>query len=170
MNSQRIQLPHSLRPHTTGISHLPSMCILRIAREGPRNPRNCILVRGRGVWRASFDKVSVDGRPRRLIKTKTEARKHKRDGRTHPVHPYPVLPCLCMWGEVSPGRFRSADGAYPSNSLTLAEMARPSACPARRLVAVPITLPMSLALVAPTSAMMAFRAASSSASLICFGR
>ena len=35
------------------------MCILRIAREGPRNPRNCILVRGRGVWRASFDILSI---------------------------------------------------------------------------------------------------------------
>ena len=41
--------------------NLPSgkMCILRIAREGPRNPRNCILVRGRGVWRASFDILSI---------------------------------------------------------------------------------------------------------------
>lgn len=35
------------------------MCILRIAREGPRNPRNCIWVRGKGVWRASFDILSI---------------------------------------------------------------------------------------------------------------
>ena len=91
-----------------------SMCILRIAREGPRNPRNCILVRGRGVWRASFDKVSVDGRPRRLIKTKTEARKHKRDGRTHPVHPGPVLPCLCMRGRSPPDVSGQLTGLIPA--------------------------------------------------------
>ena len=35
-----------------------SMCILRIAREGPWNPPNRILVRGRALWRASFDKMS----------------------------------------------------------------------------------------------------------------
>ena len=32
-----------------------SMCILRIAREGPWNPPNCILVRGKALWRPSFD-------------------------------------------------------------------------------------------------------------------
>lgn len=61
-------------------------------------------------------------------------------------------------------------GDYPKSSLTLAEMARPSASPASFLVAVPITLPMSLGPSAPTSAMMAFSAASSSSALICFGR
>ena len=35
-----------------------SMCILRIAREGLWNPPNRILVRGRALWRASFDKMS----------------------------------------------------------------------------------------------------------------
>ena len=34
------------------------MCILRIAWEGPRNPPNCILVRGCALWRPSFDKMS----------------------------------------------------------------------------------------------------------------
>ena len=33
-------------------------CILRIARGGPSNPPNCILVRGRALWRASFDILS----------------------------------------------------------------------------------------------------------------
>ena len=33
-------------------------CILRIAWEGPSNPPNCILVRGRALWRASFDILS----------------------------------------------------------------------------------------------------------------
>ena len=61
-------------------------------------------------------------------------------------------------------------GAYPNNSFTLAEMARPSAKPASFLVAVPITLPMSLGPVAPTSAMISFRAASSSSALICLGK
>ena len=59
---------------------------------------------------------------------------------------------------------------YPNNSFTLAEMARPSANPANFLVAVPITLPMSFGPVAPTSAMMAFKATSSSSALICLGR
>lgn len=60
--------------------------------------------------------------------------------------------------------------SYPSNSFTLADMARPSAWPASFLVATPITLPMSLGPLAPVSAMMAFRAASSSSALICLGR
>ncbi len=59
MNSQRIQLPHSRRLHATGISHSPSMCILRIAREGPRNPRNCILVRGKALSGDSFDILTL---------------------------------------------------------------------------------------------------------------
>ena len=59
MNSQRTQLPHSLRPRATGKSHWLSMCILQIAREGPRNPRNCILVRGRALSGASFDILTL---------------------------------------------------------------------------------------------------------------
>ena len=39
---------------------------------------------------------------------------------------------------------------YDSNSLTAAEMVRPSDCPARALFAALITLPMSLMEVAPT--------------------
>ena len=46
----------------------------------------------------------------------------------------------------------------------MAEIARPSARPARALVATPITLPISAADEAPTCAMMAFSSASSSSS------
>ena len=35
------------------------MCILRIAREGPRNPRNCILVQGKALSGASFDILTL---------------------------------------------------------------------------------------------------------------
>ena len=50
------------------------------------------------------------------------------------------------------------------------EMARPSASPASSLEATPITLPMSLPLVAPTRAMISFSFASSSSAESCFGR
>ena len=59
---------------------------------------------------------------------------------------------------------------YPSSWRTRAEMALPSAFPARRLVAVPITLPISFILVAPTSAMMARTSFSSSSGESCCGR
>ena len=62
------------------------------------------------------------------------------------------------------------NGDYPKSSFTFAEIARPSASPANFLEATPITLPISLPLVAPTSAMISFNAASSSSADICFGK
>lgn len=59
---------------------------------------------------------------------------------------------------------------YANNSFTLAEMALPSARPASFLEARPITLPISLALVAPTSAMMARSSASNSSGVRALGR
>ena len=59
---------------------------------------------------------------------------------------------------------------YARSFFTAAEMARPSARPASFLVAMPITLPMSCGLVAPTSAMIFVSSASSSASVSCLGR
>ena len=59
---------------------------------------------------------------------------------------------------------------YPNRAFTAAEMARPSAVPARRLEATPITLPMSRMEVAPTSAMISLTRASSSSGESCFGR
>ena len=61
-------------------------------------------------------------------------------------------------------------GGYDSNSLTLAEISLPSARPASRFDATPITLPISFIDVAPTSAMMAFTSAVSSSAVSCLGR
>ena len=44
-------------------------------------------------------------------------------------------------GEILPG---AALLPYDSNSLTAAEMVRPSDCPARALLAMPMTFPMSI--------------------------
>ena len=52
----------------------------------------------------------------------------------------------------------------------MVEMVRPSERPARALLAVPITLPISLMEVAPTSAMISFILASTSASESCLGK
>ncbi len=63
--------------------------------------------------------------------------------------------------------FRRLRGFYCwSNFFTASEIARPSARPANCFVATPITLPMSDGAWAPTCSIMAFRALSSSASLI----
>ena len=58
----------------------------------------------------------------------------------------------------------------PSSAFTAAEMARPSATPARRLEATPITLPISRMEVAPTSATISRTLASSSSGESCLGR
>ena len=78
-----------------------------------------------------------------------------------------------------PGQFRKRALPHPSrifrrlrcfycwsNFFTASEIARPSARPANCFVATPITLPMSDGAWAPTCSIMAFRALSSSASLI----
>ena len=59
---------------------------------------------------------------------------------------------------------------HPRRLFTAAEMARPSATPARRLEATPITLPMSRIEVAPTSAMISLTWTSSSSGESCFGK
>ncbi len=60
---------------------------------------------------------------------------------------------------------------FAANSFfTQSEMALPSARPASSLLAVPMTLPMSFMLVAPTFSMTAATAASSSSALISAGR
>ncbi len=59
---------------------------------------------------------------------------------------------------------------YARSFFTRVEITRPSARPARRFVATPMTLPMSDGLLAPTSAMMALSCSSISASESCFGR
>ena len=57
-----------------------------------------------------------------------------------------------------------------NNCLTKELIALPSALPANCFVAVPITLPISLALVAPTAAIMALISCSSSYAESCLGR
>src|SRR5690606_6203218 len=59
---------------------------------------------------------------------------------------------------------------YPNRALTLWEISLPSAFPANFLVATPITFPISLVPLAPTSFIICFRADSSSPSLSCLGR
>ena len=60
--------------------------------------------------------------------------------------------------------------AYAKSFFTISEMTRPSAFPANCLLAVPITLPISFMLVAPTSAIIFFTSASISSWESCFGR
>ena len=69
-----------------------------------------------------------------------------------------------------PGFTSRRTGGHDSNSLTLAEISLPSARPASRFDATPITLPISFIDVAPTSAMMAFTSAVSSSAVSCLGR
>ena len=57
-----------------------------------------------------------------------------------------------------------------SSALTFSLMVRPSARPARRLEATPMTLPISLGEVAPTSAMISRSAVVSSSSVRALGR
>ena len=65
------------------------------------------------------------------------------------------IPRMRVW-LASGGRKYFCFETYPNNSFTLAEIARPSANPASFLEATPITFPMSLPLVAPTSAIISY--------------